>query len=292
MPYKTIYGNESYQAFEMFTTRHQNISKYKNFKLLHNNIDKNCDFNPNRDYLYFLNNFCNIPKNKYPLYFLSLIPDGTNTKTSTIYLLNFVNWAIYYYNLLSKIYESFPKDPSKADKLEAKTNAILVAKIAKDFGVNTSKDKLNKSASNTFKKNKFVLKPTDFLTICSLFARGWFDEHFFSEKYAGKTIEFAYYLTEYIQNSTMDKDSYHCKEYNNSTRYHSKIINKLFDRSNLLDIKFKNFHIQAEKIVNDSKGNNYSYTISINQFSCEHSFYYFSRLYHHRYSSKTDKSLL
>ena len=159
-------------------------------------IDQN--YNPNR------NNFYAVEVDDYldydnPLHFLALIPNTTKEKKSSltpaVYLLKFVNWAIYYYKKLSEEYSKKKRyktnEEVNSSYMTAKSMAIMIQSIG---GLEHILEDVQQAAQARDSKKDFELKPKMFLTLCELFARGWYDQHFFKSKHKKGTIEFAYYL--------------------------------------------------------------------------------------------------
>lgn len=305
-----------------FTTRHGGINKYKGFQLLIDNVDEKelkeaSLFNPNMTYLYGLDvDFTEDFSSSNPLYFLQLIPstDEFNlTIKNTIYLLQFVNFAVYFYKKLSIEYDARQRYKSNSkivsDYKTAKSMAIIIENMK---GVEHALDEIRGQAVASNSKKTYKLKPSEFLILCELFARGWYDQHFFKDTYKNGNVGFAHYLSNYIEQSYPKIRPYSMNTYN---AYRSNIdsqLKNLFIRTKRLDFKLYGFHLIATQAC-DYPGNldifsdikyfllpnkdyklyryktkamlniRYSYVISISQYGCQHSFYYYSQLHNERY---------
>ncbi len=305
-----------------FTMRHGVIKKYKGFQLLIDNVDekelKEADlFNPNVTYLYgldvdFTENFA--PSN--PLYFLQLIPSTDEfdlTIKNTIYLLQFVNFAVYFYKKLSTEYDARQRYKSNGETVSdyetAKSMAIIIENMT---GVEHSLDGLHAAAGASKSKKTFKLKPSEFLILCQLFARGWYDQHFFKDIYKNGNVGFAHYLSNYIEQSYPKTLAYSMETYNADSSNIDSNLKNLFIGTKKLDFKLYGFHLIATQAY-DYPGNldifsdikyfllpnkdyklyryktkamlniRYSYAISVSQYGCQHSFYYYSQLHNERY---------
>lgn len=281
-------GVKARLAAANYVIRDSNISKYKGFCLLFDNVDeeelnKDNAFNPNQNNLYDTNiDFTRPIVPNSSLYFLELIPDKkTNGKTSlaaTFYLLGFVNWAIYYYNRLTEEYNQKKRyktnDEKQSSYETAKSMAILIESIAEEEY--TLEDIQTVAIIKDSKKN-FKLNPKTFIILCQLFARGWYDQHFFANKHKKGTIEFAHYLSCYIQK---DMTAYNAKNSNIDSS-----LKKLFSKvsSKTLDFNLFDFHILAKQEKHSSKKEKFSYSISINQYGCKHTFYRYAQLHNERH---------
>lgn len=146
-------------------------------------IDKSCHFNPNNDYLYAPSSE-EIIKHTSPWYCFALIPDtaneGKSSLNASLYLMQFLNWAIYYYNRLIEDYNSIPKGrPKKQDKVEAQEWAEIYSHMIESLTDRVyTEEEIIEKANQAFKRNKFPLKPPYFLKLCRFFARAWYEERF------------------------------------------------------------------------------------------------------------------
>ena len=253
-------------------------------------IDKNCHFNPNDDYLYAPTDTMN-PLHTSPWYGFTLIPDTTNEGKSSLdaslYLMQFLNWAIYYYTLLVKEYKSLPPGrPKQQDKVEAQEWADIYANIILEMtGKTYTEEEITEKANLSFQKNKFPLKPSFFLKLCRFFARAWYEERFSSPDNAVGSVEFAHYIGNYIEASVINDGVYNCGRYDGNNDNKKKEVVRLFAEKGNLEYQYHSFHIQLERIDNSSRQEDASYTISISQLGCKHIFYLFARLYQYRYQS-------
>lgn len=280
-------------------------------------IDKNAHFNPNVNYLYSpsAEDLKSINNQISPWYCFTLIPEVSNytykwqkkhmpihryytqpinhqslrhnkSLYATLYLLNFLNWAIYYYKTLVSDYDIIPTGrPKQQDKVEAKEWANIYAEIItaltdKEY----TEEEIIEKANLTFKRNKFLLKPPYFLKLCRFFARAWYEERFCSPEKAVGSVKFAHYISNYIEASLHD-DTHSCKRYNGNDDNHKKEVAKLFAEKEKIEYKYHNFHILLEKHDNTQTHKDSSYTISVSQYGYSHTFYLFSRLYQYRYTS-------
>lgn len=265
-------------------------------------IDESCQFNPNINYLYFPPDLHtpDIPKKKpkpkpkstSPFYCFSLIPDttieGKHSLDKTLYFMQFLNWAIYYYHTLKVAYDAIPKDPKQEELLESTDTARAIETFMHSLtGREYTKEEANQNIQDTFKRNHFALKPASFLKLCRFFARAWYEEWFSPPDEAFGSVAFGYYVGNYIEN-----DPAKCTYYNGNSNYHKKEVAKLFEDSATLSYQFNDFNIAIEKHPNTSETSSEksSYSMSISQFGCKHTFYLFARLYHHRYSSNLSPS--
>ena len=253
-------------------------------------IDKTTSFNPNIDRLYAPSSK-EVIKHTSPWYGFTLIPDITNehkpSLDASLYLMQFLNWSIYYYHTLISDYNNIPKGrPKQEDKVEAKEWANIYAEMItaltdKEY----AEEEIIEKANLTFKRNKFLLKPPYFLKLCRFFARAWYEERFCSPDKAVGSVEFAHYMSNYIESSLQDSDTYSCKRYDGNDDNHKKEVARLFTTEEKVEYNYHDFHILLEKHDNTQTQENYSYTISISQYGCGHTFYLFARLYQHRYTS-------
>lgn len=253
-------------------------------------IDENCHFNPNDDYLYAPSSTDSLTHTS-PWYGFTLIPDtktkGASSLDASLYLMQFLNWAIYYYDVLVTDYNSIPKGrPKQQDKAEVKEWTNIYAQMIESLTdkVYTEEEIIEKT-NLAFKRNRFPLKPSHFLKLCRFFARAWYEERFCSADKAVGSVEFAYYISNYIESSLVDDGIYSCKRYDGNDENTKKEVTKLFTTENKIEYQYRNFHILLEKHDNTQTQDDPSYTISVSQYGYKHTFYLFSRLYQHRYTS-------
>lgn len=252
-----------------------------------NNIDSSCKFNPNIRHIYSVTSKPIIQTS--PLFCFTLIPEKTITGESalntSLNLLHFLNWAIYFYKIIHNDYNHLPKNRPKQNELfEVHCQTEALANMTENFtGKCYSEDEKQEKVNNTFKKNNFPLKPDYFLKLCRFFARGWYEEWFCTEESAVGSVEFAHYISNYIQNSLVTDNRYNCKRYDGNNKNHKKEVSKLFKDNNQIEYVYDSFHIMLERYNNKEKEPTYS--ISINQH-CSHTFYLKSRLYLYRYTSQ------
>ena len=250
-------------------------------------LTDNAYFNPNNDYLSAPPSEDKL-KRTSPWYFLKLIPKETNDRKDalypSLYFMNFLNWAIFYYKELVADYNSFPKGrPKVQDKTEAKTSADFYAYlIYKISGKEYTQDEIAKKANFMFKRNIYPLKPAYFLKLCRFFARAWYEENFSAPENAIGSVEFAHYVSNYIEASQHD-ESYPCKRYDGNNDNAKKEVSRLFNDSTHHQYIHLLFTIKIEKINNPESDP--TYTISISQNPGEHLFYLTARLFLHRYQS-------
>ena len=245
-------------------------------------IDTSTDFNRNNDYLYYPKSWDEKHiKEASPWYGFKLIKATSSNETKNIndilYLLNFLNWAIYYYNNLIDEYENIPKDPKKADKEKAKE---AITQFTELLNIPLTKEEETKIIKQSFKKNNFILKPSLFLKLYRFFVQGWYDEYI---EESG-SVKFAHYMSEYIINNKAKepKASY----YDASNENQKKEVSRLFEEKTK-EYKYNGFHIKLEKY--QSQGNEPCYAISITQYDSENTFHFYSRLHHSRYKSSIIK---
>ena len=267
-------------------------------------IDKSCHFNPNNDYLYAPSSE-EIIKHTSPWYCFALIPDTTNEGKSSLnaslYLMQFLNWAIYYYNRLIEDYKSIPKHPKQEVFYKTQEETKFYAEMIEAMtGEQLSQEEMDTKTSNAFKKNHFPLKPSDFLKLCRFFSRAWYEQRFSSEKSAVGSVEFAHYVSCYIENNPSQINDPKCSYYNGNNDNAKKEVARLFPKSGQGEEKekrtskhtyrYNDFDIEIER-YDSSKSIEYSsntYTISIIQ-RCRHSFYLSASLYQHRYNSSKNR---
>jgi hypothetical protein len=265
-----------------------------------NDIDSSCKFSPNNRYTYSVTSKKIIQIS--PLFCFTLIPEktiaGESALTASFYLLHFLNWAIYFYKDIYNDYNNLPVNrPKKSEWLEVQSQTQVYADMIESItGKQYSEDDLEEKTNRAFKKNNFILKPNYFLKLCRFFARGWYEEWFCTEESAVGSVEFAYYISNYIKSSLVTGNKYDCKRYNgnsknsknsknssnNNSNNSNKEVSKLFQNDTKIEHTYNNFHILLEKHSNQEKDP--SYSISIDQ-QCKHVFYLYSRLYIHRYTS-------
>ena len=282
-------GEEAKLAAANFITRDSGISKYKGYSLLIKDVDsdeleKDTDFNPNDLYLYDLEiNFTSPIENNSSLFFLELIPDNKandeSSLTATIYLLGFVNWAVYYYQKLSEEYSLKKRKKTdkdvKASYETIKSMAIILESLT---GVEYTLDEMQNAAIVRDSKKDFELPPKKFIVLCQLFARGWYDQHFFAEKHKKGTIKFAHYVGAYIEQKSSIYNAKNSNIDSNLTNLFAKTVDKR------LDFRLYGFHILAEQEEYPEKQAKYSYSISISQYGCKHTFYRYSQLHNERHT--------
>ncbi len=279
-------------ALRIFKARYNLEMQEKYPFIFRKDIDKKCHFDPNKNYLYFpshLNDSTKL-KNMSPWYCFALIPettvDGKSSLDTSLYLIRFFNWAIYYYQYLENIYNMIPRDPNLAQRSEA-MEVIKTFDLA--IGIDSAPEQLRKKEKDIFKKSNFSLKPALFLKLCRFFARAWYEENFCSPSSVVGSVEFAYYASNYI---TGNPDSAY-ERYNGYNSDAKKEVYKLFGNKSSLTYQFNKFAINAQKSNNspaDSQGN-YSYSISIAQLGCKYEFYLYARLRQYRYISPTVQRL-
>lgn len=214
------------------------------------------------------------------LYFLELIPGETNSEIdiiqAVINLLKFINWAVYYYDKLKQKYNSIKRYKTQEEISDSYKTVNIMADMLHDIdGIEFSEEDILKIASKKGSKKNFELKPTTFITLCELFARGWYDKHFFASRHKKGTIEFAHYVSCYIKHKL---SKYNAKNSNIDSN-----LKKLFSNTKKLDFRFNYFHIIAVQIEYKSKREKYSYAIFISQYGCKHTFYLFAHLHGERY---------
>ncbi|WP_434658231.1 hypothetical protein [Sulfurimonas sp. NW9] len=282
-------GKEAKLAAANFIMRNSGISKYKGFHLLIDDVDtqeleRDAAFNPNHMALYNSAIDFNTPlKYDSPFYFLELIPDkkanGTTSLTATIYLLGFLNWAVYYYKKLTEEYSQKKRrktdDDVKSSYETAKSMAILIESVTgKEYRLKDIQD----AATARDSKKDFELPPKTFIILCQLFARGWYDQHFFADKHKKGTIEFAHYVSACIERNM--------SIYNDINSNIDSNLKALFakDENKILDYRLYGFHILVKQEEYNSKTEKYSYSISISQSGCKHTFYRYSQLHNERHT--------
>ncbi len=291
------------------------------------NIDKNCHFNPNDYYLYTpsAEELKSINNQISPWHSFTLIPNAVNYykwmpyKTqhyyikppfkvdpqqlpwrrslyATLYLLNFINWSIYYYNRLTDDYKSIPKHPKQEIYNKTQEETEFYSEIIEAMaGEQLSQEEMDTKTSNAFKKNHFPLKPRYFLMLCRFFARAWYEQYFSSKKSAVGSVGFAHYVGCYIKNNPSQTNEPKGSYYNGGDGNAKKEVSKLFakitqgkekkKRTTKHTYRYNDFDIEIERYDNGGyiENSNNTYTISITQ-RCRHSFYLSASLYRHRYN--------
>ena len=265
-----------------------NLSAYKGYSVFNFDVDarqleKDKYFNPNDNYFYTLNEkYDEILDEAHPLYFFELIPDKTKEKESSlgagIYLLKFVNWAIYYHQKLAEEYSQKKRrktnDDVTSSYLTAKSMAIIIESMT---GKEHTLEDIQNAAITRDSKKDFELNPRTFIILCQLFARGWYDQHFFADKHKKGTIEFAHYVSAYIEQNLSVYNDINSNIDSNLTKLFAKNENKT------LDFRLYGFHILVEQEEHPSNTEKYSYSISISQYGCEHTFYRYAQLHNERH---------
>ena len=306
-------------ALRIFRAR-GNIEMRKKYPIIYrDDIDKKCDYNPNDDYLYFLSSgdANNAESEESPWHCFTLIPDAGNYYKwipsrsqhyyiklplkvdplnlpwkrplySTLYLLNFLNWAIYYYNILTDEYSSIPKDPKQQEISYANYWTNFFADLIEGLsGKKYTEAERKENTKNAFKRNKFVLKPSLFLKLCRFFARAWYEERFSNPNYATGSVKFAYYVSNYIMSNPTQTKSPPCEDYDGNNDNHKKEVSRLFGNTKKLSYQFRGFDIKIEQFDNSdtNKNEKATYAISIIQYGCKSDFYLLARLYQYRYNT-------
>ena len=282
-------GKEARLAAANFIRRDSGISKYKGYRLLIDDVDsqeleKNGRFNPNDLYLYDTEiDFTSPMANNSSLFFLELIPDNKanneSSLTATIYLLGFVNWAVYYYQKLTEEYSHKKRrktnDDVKSSYETAKSMAIIIENLT---GEEHTLEDIQNAALTRDSKKDFELPPKKFIILCQLFARGWYYQHFFADKYKQGSIEFAHYVGAYIEQKSSIYNA-------NNSNINSNLKNLFAQNTNKsLDFRLYGFHILAEQEVHPKQQTKYSYSISVSQYGCKHTFYRYAQLHNERHT--------
>ena len=259
-----------------------------------NDIDKDCDFNPNSNYLYPLSS-AEEKKAKSqisPWHCFTLIPEETITEetslTASLGFMHFLNWAIYYYNILTDTYDSIPKDPKQNEISDAEDWLNIITDMSeKVTDKKYTKAELAEWRKNAFRRNKFVLKPAHFLKLCRFFARAWYEERFSKPGNAVGSVKFAHYASNYIMSNPTQTLSPKCRYYDGNNENHKKEVSRLFGNEKEISYQFRGFDIKIERFNNsnaDTKEGT-TYTISILQYGCKHDFCLLARLYQYRHIS-------
>ena len=249
-------------------------------------IDSSCKFNPNHRYTYSVTSKQIIQSS--PLFCFTLIPEETTAEESalntSLYLLHFLNWAIYFYQTLNNDYNNLPVNrPKKSELLEVQWQTQGYSEMIESItGKQYSEDELQEKTNRALKKNNFILKPDYFLKLCRFFARGWYEEWFCTEESAVGSVKFAHYIGNYIESSLVTNNKYNCERYHSKNKNQKKEVSQLFSNNTKIEYTYDNFNILLEKHISQDKDP--SYSISVNQHS-KHIFYLNSRLYLHRYTS-------
>ena len=279
------------EALKIFKDKDNAEMRVKYPIIYRDDIDKECKYTPNEDYLYATSSTEKI-KNISPWYCFTLIPEKTTagepSLITALRFMQFLNWAIYYYNIITDTYNSIPKDPKLQEIKGANEWTTLLADMLEEVtGKTYTEAELEEKTKNAFKKNKFVLKPALFLKLCRFFARAWYEERFSSPNNAVGSVEFAYYVSNYIMSNPTQTTSPHCKRYNSRNDSYKKEVSELFDSEKKLSYPFRGFDIRIEQFNNadTDKNEKTSYGISILQYGCKNDFYMFARLYQYRYKN-------
>jgi len=284
-----LMGKEAKLAAANFVIRNSGISKYKGFSLLIADVDvkeldRDSAFNPNHTLLYGFDIDFTLPlKDDSLLYFLELIPDnkanGETSVTASIYFLGFLNWAVYYYQKLTEEYNQKKRRKTKDDVESsyetAKSMAIIIESIT---GKEHALEDIQSSATARDSKKDFELNPKKFIILCQLFARGWYDQNFFADKHKKGTVEFAHYVSCYIEQSM--------STYNADNSNIDSNLKALFIKENnkILDFRLYGFHILVQQEEYSSEQEKFSYSISISQYGCKHTFYRYAQLHNERHT--------
>jgi len=256
-------------------------------------------FNPNKNYLCFpkKEDKKKIKRNISPFYFLSLIPNrtvkGEPSLEATIYLLHFCNFAVYYCRALLRHRKSLPKYRTGKKELENERvfiNGIwdAMADVSEIEVKEEAQEELNKkldgAAKSRFKKSNVPISPAYFAKLCRFFSRAWYDEHFSSPHDTKGSVEFAHYVSNYIEWCVSRKPS-SLRRYDGTDDNHKKEVRRLFNelKDNPRTIDHLNFRFTLEKRNTDT--DNPFYAISIHQLGTEYSFYLHQRLYAYRRSA-------
>jgi len=246
-------------------------------KIYHENTDTSVNFDRNRRYIYYPSPNDKTSSPHSPWYAFEMI-NATSSESellldNTFDLLNFLNWAIYYHEVLTTDYNAIPKDPKPEQIKEAIESAEVYAHILKKELSKSEKEIIEKNLS---KKNHFILKPTKFLKLCRFFARGWYEEHI---DVIG-SVKFAHYITNYIINKGVKNPI--CPYYDANNENQKKEVSRLFKEEN--EYKYKGFQIKLTKHINNE--NQSTYTISILHYESKSMFFLSSRLYLSHYTSQ------
>ncbi len=267
--------------------------KYSNVHV--EGVDKKCEFNPNKDYLlYPTTETTETIDTTSPWHCFTLIPkktvNGTDALSTTLYMLHFLNWAVYYYKDLKSVYDSIPKVPKLHELSEANTTVkdmttVISCLTGKEF----TQDELHQLTVQAFSKNTFVMKPSYFLKLCRFFARAWYEEFFYGTDDTVMPVKFAHYASCYIEYCYNTDKKFHCS-FKTNDENGKKEIAKLFDRkenNQAFNYKYNGFTIELEKYLNPESIPNkkHTYSINISQHGCKHIFYMTARLGQHQYKT-------
>jgi len=248
-------------------------------KIYHENTDTSVSFNRNRSYLYYPSPHENTYATNSPWYAFELIETTSSDKKIlldvTFDLLNFLNWAIYYHEALTQEYKSIVKEPKQHEIKEIMEWEEIYANITK---LELSKERKKQIEKSINKKNQFILKPSEFLKFCRLFARGWYDEHI---ETVG-SVKFAHYISNYIVNKGVEKIE--CPSYGAKNRDNlKKEVSQLFKAG---DKKYQHNGFTITLTENKKDKQKPSYTISILHHEAKNGFFLYSRLYQSHYKSQ------
>jgi len=202
-------------------------------------------FNGNNKYIYLPDDAEIIPVS--PFYGFTLIPDitkkGVDSTPNIIYLLQFVNWSIYFYNELKSSYDAIESYPLKEVLCsEVETSNILADMIfqlsTEEEKVEATTEQIKTDAKNRLSKNHAILKPTKFLQLCRFFARAWFDENFGVEG----SIKFAHYIDCYIKNNPSQTTEPKCTYYKANSRNKEEVDALFRDKEQKLLLQMLMIH--------------------------------------------------
>ena len=290
-----MYGIE---LLHVFKERHKFNYRRQYDNLFVKGVSKTCHFNPNRNYLYCPDDFEGKIRNNSPFYVFNLMRKtttaGDDATGKTIYFIHFLNWAVYYYDVLTSVYNAMPSDPNQEEIRDARRVTTEMAEIVESVsGKSYTVDEMKKFADKSYKKNNAPLKPAYFLKLCRLFARAWYEEHFCTADRTQGSVEFGYYAGCYIEQSLEADDKRQCKRYDGNSDYWKKEHSRLFpEGTDNIEIHFLHFSFFLERIftqeTSQQKGG-YSYTIRISQTGCRHMFDLVARLRLHHYLAAIDK---
>jgi len=243
-------------------------------------------------------------------YGFTLIPETTNNDADStpniIYLLQFVNWSIYFYNELKTSYDAIASHPSKDMLSSEKVTSYVLADMIDQLSDNkkmtkVTHEQIENDARNRLRKNHAILKPAKFLQLCRFFARAWFDERFGVEK----STKFAHYISCYIENNPSQTIQHKCNYYKANSRNKEEVDVLFRDEEqkivDMLEAKGKPLETIAQHEIKVSYTLNgfaillvktyntkmlATYTISIEQIGIEDIFYLYARLHLSRYDKQ------
>ena len=207
-----------------------------------------------------------------------------------MFLLIHILLAVYYYNDLKTTYDRIPKDPKQAELSEAHSTVQAIAIMINSItGREYTQEEMKELAKKTFKKNNFIMKPPYFLKLVRFFARAWYEERFYASDNAVAPVKFAHYISCYIEyciNTNLKTN----RTFNPKDENKKKEVALLFDKeknNENLSYVYNGFSIELEKYLNPDSipDKKHTYSISISQHGCKHSFYLFARLHQHQYKS-------